>query len=105
MPSAIDEEMWRTPSTPETASSIVLVTCDSSSVGAAPNCVTTTDTKGMSALGSRVTGSRMKLVQPRNSRMSDKTTAGSGRRIDQAETFNAIAGLTYQFASTNTVLT
>src|SRR6266498_5618972 len=35
-PSVIEDEMCRTPSTPETPSSMVLVTCDSSSAGAAP---------------------------------------------------------------------
>jgi hypothetical protein len=59
-PSVIDDVMWRTPSTPETPSSIVLVTCDSSSAGAAPNCETATEITGMSALGSRVTASLVK---------------------------------------------
>src|SRR6266498_2054816 len=35
-PSVIDDEICRTPSTPDTPSSMVLVTCDSSSAGAAP---------------------------------------------------------------------
>jgi len=61
-PSVIDDEMCRTPSTPETPSSIVLVTCDSSSDGAAPNCETATEITGMSALGSRVTASLVKLT-------------------------------------------
>ena len=37
MPSVMEEAMWRTPSTPETPSSMTLVICDSSSEGAAPN--------------------------------------------------------------------
>src|SRR5262249_31475982 len=90
-PSVMDEAMWRTPSTPETPSSMVLVTWASSSAGAAPNWVTITDTRGMSALGRRVTASLVKLVQPRNSRMMENTAAGSGRRIDQAEPLSAIA--------------
>src|ERR1700739_2598795 len=35
-PSVIDDEMCRTPSTPDTPSSMVFVTCDSSSAGAGP---------------------------------------------------------------------
>ena len=77
-PSVIEEEMCRTPSTPETPSSIVLVTCASSSAGAAPNCETATDTTGMSALGNRVTASLMKLIQPSTSRMIENNTEGSG---------------------------
>ena len=78
MPSVIDEAMCLTPSTPETPSSMVLVTWASSSDGAAPNCVTTTDTIGMSAFGSRVTGSFMKLIQPSTSRMTESMIEGSG---------------------------
>src|SRR4051794_14367829 len=72
-PSVIDDEMWRTPSTPDTPSSIVLVTCDSSSAGAAPNCDTATEITGMSAFGSRVTASLVKLTQPSTSRMIENT--------------------------------
>src|SRR5437868_15117780 len=71
-------------------SSIVLVTCDSSSDGAAPNCDTATEITGISAFGSRVTASLVKLIQPRIRRISEKTIAGSGWRIDQAEMFRAI---------------
>src|SRR5262245_16518287 len=88
-PSVIEDEMWRTPSTPETASSIVLVTCDSSSAGAAPNCETATETTGMSADGRRVTASLVKLIQPNTSRMMEKTTEGSGLRIDHADILRA----------------
>ena len=86
----IDDEMVRMPSTPETASSIRLVTCASSSSGAAPNSATDTLTSGMSAFGSRVTGNFMKLSQPSTSMMIENTMAGSGRRIDQADTLSAI---------------
>src|ERR1700733_3116384 len=89
-PSVIDDEMWRTPSTPEMPSSIVLVTWDSSSAGAAPNCETATEITGISALGSRVTASLVKLTQPNTSRMIENTTEGSGLRIDHAEIFKAI---------------
>lgn len=74
----ICEVMCLTPSTPDTASSIVLVTWDSSSAGAAPNCDTATEITGMSAEGSRVTASFTKEVQPSTSRMIEKTTDGSG---------------------------
>src|SRR5207302_2810582 len=90
-PSVIDDEMCRTPSTPDTPSSIVLVTCDSSSAGAAPNCETATEITGMSALGSRVTASLVKETQPNTSRMIEKTIEGSGLRIDHAEILRAIS--------------
>ena len=77
-PSVIEEVMWRAFSTPETPSSMILVTCDSSSAGAAPNCATATEMTGMSAFGSRVTASLVKLIQPRISRMIEKTMDGRG---------------------------
>src|SRR6185312_15793551 len=89
-PSVIDDEICRTPSTPETPSSMVLVTCASSSAGAAPNCETATEITGISALGSRVMASLVKLTQPSTRRMIEKTTEGSGCRIDQAEMLRAI---------------
>ena len=70
---------------------MVLVTCDSSSAGAAPNCDTATEITGMSALGSRVTASLVKLTQPSTRRMIENTTDGSGLRIDHAEIFRAIS--------------
>ena len=93
IPSVMVELMLWTPSTPETASSIGLVTCASSSAGAAPNSATTTETTGMSAFGSRVIGSFKKLIHPSASIMIENTIAGSGWRIDQAETFSAISAL------------
>ena len=93
-PSVTEEMMWRAPSTPETPSSIVFVTCASISAGAAPNCETTTEISGMSAAGRRVTGSFMKLTQPSASRMIEATTEGSGRLIARAEMLTDIsAGL------------
>ena len=53
----IVEVMCLTPLTPATASSTFLVTCVSSSDGAAPDCVHANRTIGMSMLGKRVTGS------------------------------------------------
>jgi hypothetical protein len=90
-PSVIEDEMCRTPSTPDTPSSMVLVTWLSSSAGAAPNWATATEITGMSALGSRVTASLVKLTQPSTSRMMEKTMEGSGFRIDHAEIFKAIS--------------
>src|SRR4249920_3035578 len=81
-PSVIDDEMCRTPSTPDTPSSIVLVTCDSSYARAAPNYDTETEITGVSALGSRVTASLVKETHPRARRMIEKTIDGSGFRID-----------------------
>ena len=63
----------------------------SSSAGAAPNCATATEITGMSALGSRVTASLVKLTQPSTRRMIEKTIEGSGFRIDHAEIFKAIS--------------
>src|SRR6476620_3836842 len=91
MPSVIDEAMCLTPSTPETPSSMVLVTWASSSDGAAPNCDTATEITGMSADGSRVTASLVKDTQPSTSRMIEKTIDGSGLRIDHAEILSAIS--------------
>src|SRR3954470_23600381 len=90
-PSVIDDEMWRTPSTPETPSSMVLVTWASSSDGAAPNCETATEITGMSAEGSRVTASLVNETQPSTRRMIEKTIGASGLRIDQAEILRAIS--------------
>ncbi len=97
-PSVIEDEIWRTPSTPETPSSMVLVTCDSSSEGAAPNCETATEITGISAFGSCVTASLVKEIQPSTSRMIEKTIEGSGFRIDQAEIFKAIGVPDYRGA-------
>jgi len=90
-PSVIEDEMCRTPSTPDTPSSMVLVTWLSSSAGAAPNCATATEITGMSAAGSRVTASLVKLTQPSTRRMMEKTMDGSGFRIDHAEILSAIS--------------
>ena len=58
------EMMCLTPVMPATASSTCLVTCVSSSAGAAPDCVTVTETIGTSMLGKRVIGSWRKLKMP-----------------------------------------
>ena len=62
IPSVITELIWWAPATPETASSTAFVTRDSSSAGAAPNCVTVTETRGTSTFGIRVTGNLLKLM-------------------------------------------
>src|SRR5258708_5324192 len=90
-PSVIEEEICRTPSTPGTPSSMVLLTSDSSSAGAAPKCDTATEITGMSADGSRVTASFVKLTQPSTNRMIENTIEGSGFRIDHAEILSAIS--------------
>ncbi len=55
-PSVTEEVMCFTPDTLAIESSILRVTCVSSSAGAAPACVTVTDTTGTSTLGARVIG-------------------------------------------------
>src|SRR3954453_14678503 len=89
-PSVIDDEICRTPSTRDTPPSMVLVPWLSRAAGAAPNCATATEITGMSALGSRVTASLVKLTQPSTSRMIEKTIEGGGCRIDHAGVFKAI---------------
>src|SRR5260221_3888824 len=56
-----------------------------------PNCETATEITGMSAEGSRVTASLVKETQPSTRRMIEKTTDGSGLRIDHAEILRAIS--------------
>src|SRR5271157_2509276 len=85
-PSVAVETMCQTPLRLETASSTFFVTCDSSSAGAAPDWVISTLTIGMSMLGNRVIDIDAKLTRPRIVRTTKATTAGMGRRIDQAET-------------------
>ena len=51
---------------------------NSSSDGPAPNWDTTTEMTGISVAGMRVTGSLMKLAQPRRSKMMERMTEGSG---------------------------
>src|SRR5436190_564749 len=91
-PSVIDDEICRTPSTPDTPSSIVLVTCDSSSAGAAPNCATATDITGMSALGSRVTASLVNLPQPTTRSMIEQAVDGGARDGDAARALGVDIG-------------
>ena len=52
---------------------------------------TATEITGMSAEGSRVTASLVKLSHPNISRMIEKTIEGSGLRIDHAEILIAIS--------------
>ncbi len=85
-PSVTVEAMCQTPLTLATASSTFFVTCNSSSAGAAPDWVISTLTTGMSMLGKRVIDIVRKLTKPRMVRTAKATTAGMGRRIDQAET-------------------
>src|ERR1700693_5950673 len=85
-PSVTVEMRCQTPLRLATASSTFFVTCDSSSDGAAPDWVISTCTIGMSILGKRVIDIERKLTTPRIVRTAKATTAGMGRRIDQAET-------------------
>src|SRR5712691_9793653 len=91
-PSVIDDEMCLTPVMLATASSTSFVTWLSSSVGAAPDCVTVMETMGTSMLGKRVTGSFTKLIVPSSVSTANSTIAGTGLRIDQAETLMRING-------------
>ena len=61
IPSLIEEAILSAPSIPATASSTLLVTCPSSSLGAAPNCVIATEMTGTSMFGERVIGNLVKL--------------------------------------------
>src|SRR5258708_1528573 len=78
---------------PETTSSTDLVTCASSSAGAAPNCVIVTETTGTSTFGSCVIGSLLKVRIPSAQSAADTTMGGSGCRIDHAEMLTAISVL------------
>ena len=61
VPSVMVEEMCFTPCTPAIEVSTTLVTCVSSSLGAAPGWVMVTETIGTSIFGMRVIGSRSKV--------------------------------------------
>ena len=85
--------MCQTPLRLATASSTFLVTCASSSDGAAPDWVISTCTIGMSMLGNRVIDIVRKLTRPSSISTAKATIAGIGLRIDQAETLRRIAEL------------
>ena len=84
-PSVIDDEICRTPSTPDTPSSMVLVTCDFQLGGSGAELRDRDRNHRNVGVGSRVTASLVKLTQPSTSRMIEKTIEGSGFRIDHAE--------------------
>ena len=90
-PSVIVEVTFLTPLMLDTASSIRLVTCVSSSLGATPGSVMITDTSGTSIFGKRVTGSFAKLMTPRAMSTRKSRIGGIGFRIDQAEMFQFMA--------------
>src|SRR5437016_2246108 len=81
---------------PETASSRVLVTCVSSSAGAAPNWVIVTEMTGTSTFGSCVIGSLANVRYPSATSAAHITIGGSGCRIDHAEKLTAISALSFQ---------
>ena len=89
-PSVIVEVTFLTPLMLETASSMRLVTCVSSSLGATPGSVTVTETSGTSILGKRVTGSFAKLIRPSAISTRNSRIGGTGLRIAQAEKFQFI---------------
>jgi hypothetical protein len=89
VPSVSCEVTFLTPEMFATASSMRLVICVSSSLGATPGSVTVTETSGMSMLGKRVTGSLEKLIRPSATSTMKSRIAGTGLRIDQAEMFMA----------------
>src|SRR5262249_43452214 len=93
IPSVIREVMCWAPATPDTASSIVLVTLVSSSAGGTPNWVIMTEMTGGSTFGIGVTGSRLKVVYPRTTMAIATTNGGSGCLIDHAEILTAISAL------------
>ncbi|MDF9792059.1 hypothetical protein M2440_002760 [Methylorubrum extorquens] len=85
-PSEMVERMCLTPFTPATESSTHFVTWVCNSDGAAPLCVTVTETIGMSILGNRVIGRARKLTRPSTISTRNRTREGIGLRIAQAET-------------------
>src|SRR4051812_37604909 len=89
-PSVMVEVTCLTPVMLATASSISLVTCDSSSAGAEPDWFTVTATTGTSILGKRVIGSALNETMPSSMTTVKKTSAGTGLRIDHAETLSAM---------------
>ena len=90
-PSVSVEVTFLTPEMLATASSMRLVICVSSSLGATPGSVTVTETSGMSILGKRVTGSFEKLISPSATSTMKSRIGGTGLRIDQAEKFQFMA--------------
>src|ERR1700685_1153340 len=77
-PSVTCDMMCQTPLRPATASSTVLVTCDSSSDGAAPDCVISACTIGMSMFGNRVIDIVRKLTTPSRNSTANITIDGIG---------------------------
>ena len=82
-----------TPVTLATASSTFLVTCASSSAGAAPACVIVTDTTGTSTFGARVIGSIQNETRPTRVSTANSTSGGIGLRIAAPEMRSAMAQL------------
>src|SRR4051794_9867107 len=93
VPSVTVDWMCLTPAMPETESSILRVTCVSSSDGAAPDWVTLTETTGTSMLGNLVIGRLLNDTQPSATNTTNSTIDGTGYRIDRAETLKDIGAL------------
>src|SRR5262249_31433494 len=87
IPSSMIDVMCLMLPMPATASSTLRVTCVSSSTGAAPACVTVTDTTGMSMLGDSSMPSVKKQNSPTTVSTRKSTDVGTGCVMDQAEIF------------------
>ena len=85
LPSLTLELISSMPSIERTAASTRWVTWVSISVGAAPGCEMLIQTIGKSMSGSFWTCIRMKLTRPASSSAANRTSDGTGLRIDQAE--------------------
>ena len=91
LPSVIELVTCLTPLMLATASSTFLVTCASSSAGAAPGWVTVMETTGTSTFGARVIGSILKPTRPTRVSTANSTSGGIGLRIAAPEMRSAIA--------------
>src|ERR1700727_2556803 len=80
-PSVTCDMMCQTPLGPATESSTVLVTCDSSSEGAAPDWVISTCTIGMSMFGNRVIDIVRKGTTPRKKSTATPRTGGTASGV------------------------
>ena len=84
-PSCTVECSSSTPCTLRAAASTRLVTCVSSSLGAAPGWLIETNATGKSMSGFWFTSSRIKLMMPASVSAMNSTIDGTGLRIAQAE--------------------
>ncbi len=92
-PSLTVDWMKSTPEIPATASSTSRVTCVSSSAGAAPACVTSTETIGTSIFGKRVIGRAKNDMIPSTSSRKKPSSGAIGFRMAQAEKFMTLSSV------------